>query len=58
MSDQISCADRVLEALADRNVADISLRDLIESMDDAGVVFAPGDQRDTIRRLDAMDAES
>lgn len=57
--DQIEAAEALIQTLNDEDIAhDVSLRDLIEAMHEHNLVFAAGNQRDTIAAMDKMDEAS
>ena len=55
---QINAADMLIEGLNERGVGtDVSVRVLIEEMAEAGLTFSTGNQIETLKALDRMDAE-
>ncbi len=55
-TDQSGAALNVIEGQGERyQGSDVSERGLIESMGQCGLVFAPGDQAETIRQMDQAD---
>lgn len=55
---QINAADMLIEGLNERGVGtDVSVRVLIEEMAEAGLMFSTGNQVETLKTLDRMDAE-
>ncbi len=53
---QIEMSNFVIEALGERGVTNVSLRDLVESMQSVGILFHSGHLRSLIHALDEMDA--
>jgi hypothetical protein len=53
---QVEASDRLIDALYDSGAGvDVSLRDLVEALAEAGLVLVVGSQADTIAALDEMD---